>query len=205
MGFRNFLTESPYVGPSTQFSLNTDEGNRKSTDLLLKKTPAEIYEENDRYIFARYGSEDKGEIAWISKEKGEEEVQYYVEFKNLKIKGFHQSMTQTKVWRSFNLPISGLVEKVFFDVLFKKYGAITSDSAQTENGRDFWKRQMSIAHEKGYYIGLYDEDEWVIDWCSPESSFVKWSRSAYPEGWSSNDFNKEKYRFIISKHKIEST
>lgn len=200
MNFKKNLVESPFVGQSTQFSLDTDEGNHDTVDRIMSRNPVEVYEEDAKHIFARYGSDVKGEIVWI--DKIEQTIEYYVEFKNLRIKGIKDSLTQTKVWRSLDLPKSGFASTVFFDILFTKHDVIVSDSDQTTDGRDFWKRQLAIGHSNGYFVGLYDEDEWTIDWCSPDESFPHWRKESYPEGWSTTDRDKEKYRFIISKHKF---
>ncbi len=200
MSFLSFLNESPFVGQDTEFSLNTKKGNLEMAQEFLAKTPSEIYEDTDERIFARYGKPDKGNILFINKNK--KLILYFVEYKTLSIKGVKSALTQTKVWRSEDLPIHGTARKVFFDILFKINKAIISDSDQTKNGQSFWKKQMASGHEDGYWVGLYDEDEWTIDWCSPSEDFLNWKERAYEEGWSSSDTDKAKYRFIIAKNKF---
>lgn len=200
MQFKNFLQESPFIGQSTEFSLVSEKGNKETTDKFISKTPVEVYEEDDRHIFARYGSNEKGQIVWIDKLKLK--TRYFVDYKTLNVKGIKKSLTQTKVWRSEHLPRSGMAEHVFYNILFKEFDCITSDSDQTKEGMSFWKRQLTMGHVRGYYVGLYDEDEWTIDWCNPKDDFDDWRKSAYPEAWSSSDQDKQKYRFVISKNKF---
>lgn len=201
MNFRQFLNESPFVGGSTDFGLGTAKINKEHAEKYLKDKPTEIYEETDKFVFARFGSYNKGVIAYI--DKIDKMLLYIVEFEQILIKEIHKSMTQTKVWRSDFLTKKNMAESVF-NMLIDHTGTICSDMDQTIDGKRFWKRQMSVANENGYIIGLWESDlEDSIEWFdSDKEKFPAWAQRVYPTAWSDTDGFAHSYRFIISKNKF---
>lgn len=197
MSFADYLTESPFVIPQTDFDLGDSKINTQIASDFLNKPTSKIFDEKeDKFIYAQYGTLDKGHIVYIDIE--ENEVLYLVDFKKIKVNG-HMVVTQTKVWRSLQLPRSGLAEEVF-KYLLNSNGIICSDSEQTPRGKEFWKLRLSIARNDGYHIGLIEENmnEDIIEWFDvKKETFKKWI-DRNEDAWSNKDITTSRFRFVIS-------
>lgn len=86
---------------------------------------------------------------------------HYVEvddFENISRVPFRQCL----VWRDRKNPIMatvGFAKKVFWDRLFKKYGAVVSDVEQTEHGEGLWDNLTLEAFKKGYTVRVHNTED----------------------------------------------
>jgi len=133
----------------------------------------------------------------------DQRVEYYVQyeygsFRNIK------TITQIAIWaqHSFPLPnIDGLsaIKWVFFNYLMPRADAISADTLQTEDGKNFWLRRLRDAWDKGFftYLVLRDKDTIV------EIKTTKDLNQLMPFVWGHHS-RYEFRRAFISPHKIFS-
>ena len=162
MSFRKMLAKMPQLISPTDFGLKDAATNRSLATRLLKKK-VETIDETADWILFRAGDDRKGNIAMIS--KGTEKIVYLVHYERRVRKGMGTFVTQLKLWRDERSPwVVRITDRIFFDYLLKKYGAIMSDAQQTPDGRSFWIRRMSIAAAKGMKVGIADMNARKIRW-----------------------------------------
>lgn len=66
-----------------------------------------------------------------------------------------RSITQTKLWRNKNLPVSNTFSpNLFFGIILAQTGAVLSDLEHTPDGTEFWKRRLGEALVKNLNVGL---------------------------------------------------
>jgi hypothetical protein len=88
---------------------------------------------------------------------------------------------------------SGLCEKIYFEHILKNYDFIMSGDSQTKRGERFWEKIAIYATNKGKFLYIYDGNS------INELKDVKEMKNFYGE-----EFEKSKFRFIISNNKIET-
>lgn len=79
-------------------------------------------------------------------------------FKNISKTPFRQCL----VWRNkINRTGAtvGFAKKVFWDILFKKYNAVISDSQQSKEGEGLWDNLIQQAFEKGYIVKVHNTND----------------------------------------------
>lgn len=69
-------------------------------------------------------------------------------------------VTQTILWRTNDVVhrrvTSGVTEDIFRNYLLETYNIVASDNAQTQEGRDFWIRQLGYALQYDEFVYRYD-------------------------------------------------
>jgi len=143
---------SPQIAVSTDFTLNDAERNKEIHSKLWAKV-SEVIKEDERNLFYRVGDSYNGWYAGYDKRIGL--LYYLVRIKRLNKKLSGTTVTQTLVWRwPGNKLSTDITKNVIFDILLHRYPAIMSDSLQTKDGGQFWKRLLALASDKNYHIGL---------------------------------------------------
>lgn len=82
----------------------------------------------------------------------------FLGFKNISKTPFRQCL----VWRNkINRTGAtvGFAKKVFWDILFKKYNAVISDSQQSKEGEGLWDNLIQQAFEKGYIVKVHNTND----------------------------------------------
>lgn len=90
-------------------------------------------------------------------------------FKNISKTPFRQCL----VWRNKANRVAatvGFAKKVFWDILFKKYNAVISDSQQSKDGEGLWDNLIQQAFDKGYVVKVHNTNDKsfkeYLDWMS---------------------------------------
>lgn len=67
------------------------------------------------------------------------------------------SVTQTKLWRSKDLPVTNAFsQSLFFRLMLGLTGAMLSDKEHTPDGVEFWKRRAREAAARNLHVGVVD-------------------------------------------------
>nr|DAY41703.1 MAG TPA: hypothetical protein [Caudoviricetes sp.] len=101
---------------------------------------------------------------------------------------------QCLVWRNKSVvhaSTAGFAKKVFWDILFKKYKAVISDSQQSKDGEGLWVLLIQQAFEKGYIVKIHDTNNKSFKQYSNWEEFANDRDSHYGE-------SKFYQRYIIS-------
>lgn len=154
------MTESlsaPALVDPTTFGLDSPAKN-KTFLLDLKKKPSKMV--------GRLGLRNGEKIALLK--VGDAEGNIYAEYDGyvaLYIQ-FHryqypflpvESVTQTKLWRSKDLPVTNnFSQALFFRLMLGLTDAMLSDKEHTPDGIEFWKRRAGEAAAKGLNVALVD-------------------------------------------------
>lgn len=81
------------------------------------------------------------------------EVTYFMEYNVNSNKTLGSFLWQSLVWRSKKVEYNKtLPHEIFFDTLLPKYGVITTDGDQTDEGRRFWSYQVKFALDKNFFL-----------------------------------------------------
>lgn len=85
------------------------------------------------------------------------EVVYFVRHRRISYSGFKLGR-QVLLWRDkSNDPVTaGFAQKVFFDVLLPRYGALIADKEQTRNGAAFWGNAIIGAFARKLHVYCLD-------------------------------------------------
>jgi hypothetical protein len=126
----------------------------------LKETPSkkrDALEDTDAYTLYRTGTEE-GYLFAVAKDN--EDLVYMVRYKRNVISKKYigvASITQVALWANVAHPASiQLAKHVVFDILPTLSNSIISDSVQSDDGKKFWKRILSMADSKGLTYGLIE-------------------------------------------------
>lgn len=133
------------------YDLTEPEENRQAFKKIINsKRTSQIEKHNDHQYLYGYG--DK--IVLLNVTRGT--VDYYVKLEQGNFKLTGKYITQVEVWRSSNVPVHGVVEKVFFDHILKSHDTVLSDSLQTNDGRRLWVNLVGYAFEKNKFVYVVD-------------------------------------------------
>lgn len=111
-------------------------------------------------------------------------------FKNIAKTPFRQCL----VWRNktnTSAATVGFAKKVFWDILFKKYKAVISDSQQSKDGEGLWDNLIQQAFEKGYIVKIHNTNDGTF------KEYDSWENIANDKG---NHYGEPSFyqRYIIS-------
>ena len=203
------LTAMPQIIEPTDFGY-AKKSVRVDTLLKLRSEPHEKIATIDigggetRDLFQTGGKKSGYLWCFDTNPSGEEEVTYLVKYIPTTLHGgkgvrVPSTLTQVAVWnnRSYN-PIIGarsLPSIVFQDILLPRFGAMSSDSQQTQKGKEFWEQQIQSALKSSLHVYLNHGSEIkpILD--------VNSLRSVYDEAWGP-EAEKFKVRWIISNKPI---
>lgn len=101
----------------------------------------------------RFGDDGEGFLALVHNDK----IVYFVRHRRIRYGGFKLGR-QVLLWRDkTNDPVTGgFAQKVFFDILLPKYGALIADKEQTSNGAAFWSNALLGALARNLRIYCLD-------------------------------------------------
>ena len=100
---------------------------------------------------------------------------------------------QTTLWRDATDTTNQKIAGQVFWFLCDHYGAICSDALHTPKGRSFWVHKLEEAEQKGYQIGLLNQQTKDIDW-KQDVPLQKWLIER--EVWTTDGYH---LRIIIKK------
>ena len=191
--FRRFLVESPQLlSGSTDFGMGDKPFNRERAKEWLKKKVEDIEESDSRLLF-RTGDGVTGYYVLYNKET--KLVDYFIKYEHTKISGRGPFVTQVLLWRRMTATFVGassITKKVFFEILLPKYKRIASDQQQTEEGRDFWIRNMALASNAGHRIGILEKGKEIVYFDKSNSSYDDWIEELELDSWGEH----QKYRLV---------
>lgn len=199
MGFKKWLIESPQLlDGGTDFGMGDKSFNRSQTQKWLKKKVEDFGEDTFGILF-RTGDNQNGYYILYNKET--KLTDYFIKYEYKKISGAGPFITQVLLWRRLSATFKdgSITNHVFFDILLKKYNQIASDQQQTEDGKRFWIRMMSIAHRKGHKIGIAEQGK-IIYFDPKELSYDDWIEQNELDSWGEEE-SKRMIRFIIDQKK----
>lgn len=146
----------PWISDTgNDFGLENQIQNQKKLKIYLEQE-TEVLEEDENYKFFLAGNWDN--FGYLVKyDKKENLIVYLCKFEvSQGTQLFPHLVTQTEVWRALK-EMPGIAKRVFFDILYPKFGAILSDRIHTERGKEFWISCLKEADRKGLGIGFkYD-------------------------------------------------
>lgn len=193
------LFESPKLIASDTFGLTNVEYNRSLADELMNKV-TQVYEDTPEYKLFRSGDDKDGTICVVSKSTWQ--LTYYVLYSVHTIPVIGTSATQVLLWRADKgARPSNVTQRVFFDVILDKWKTITSDTAQTLEGKRFWLTQLDEAYKRGFDVGMVAVSEDAV------LRFDKNDGIPIPSDWADSqnawgdDKSFENFRFIITSEK----
>ena len=144
------LTSSKLI-PDLETSL-VEYVKEKLKEKLAKHSAKKIstYRGADVYSF---GDDENGYITLVS----DNQVVYFVRVRRIRHNGFRLGR-QVLLWRDpqAGLVTSGFAQRVFFNILLPRYGALIADKEQTRNGAAFWSNACDAALARGLNVYCLD-------------------------------------------------
>jgi hypothetical protein len=204
------LTDMPQITEPTDFgyakkSVRVDTLKKLRSESYDKIATVDVGGGETRDLY-QTGSKKSGYLwCFDTNPSGEEEVTYLVKYIPTTLHGgkgvrVPPTLTQVAVWnnRAYN-PILGtrsLPSVVFQDILLPRFGAMSSDSQQTQKGKEFWEQQIQSALKSpSLYVYLSKPHGLVRVATQIEL------RQLYDEAWGP-EAEKFKIRWIISNNPI---
>ena len=182
MRYSDLVSESPQRVPPTNFIFDKGDKNRAFAAKMLKKEVGNPLEDTPEYRLFQTGNARNGWLVMVNKQDGRTDFamrftagsrSWLPSFVSANVGWVDRAKTHT----------AGLVSRMFFDHLLKKFGTVVSDRKQTPSGEGFWRRQMSEAVTRGYRVGLSNMNTQAIAWFDPTAgvSLTDWidSQDAY--------------------------
>lgn len=186
------LLEMPELVDATDFRMINPEVNLKLAERLINAKKI-IIDENDDMVLFRTGDQ-KGNIAMY--DKLTKMIVYWVRFVAKKHSVIGKTVAQVALWRNIDdVKTKNITEYVFFDYLLSEWGAVISDSQQTEDGQRFWRRMMGVAVSKGHKVGMFDMLSKNVDWYDGSKPYPAWI-SSHLTAWG-KEHKHQGYRFVI--------
>lgn len=197
MKYRDYIVESPQLFDGTDFGMGDRTYNREQTSKWLKKKVEEFGEDKNSVLF-RTGDKQNG--SYVLYNKDTKLTDYFIRYEYKKVSGHGLFVTQVLLWRRKSASFNGrsVTDHVFFDILLPKYKRIASDQQQTEAGRDFWIRILSLANGKSHRIGILEKGKEVEYFDESKTSYMDWMDEKELTSWG-EDESKRMIRFIIEE------
>lgn len=200
MRIKEIVSESPQFVGTTDFNLDDTANNKAFAARCITKV-SEVIEKNNNYEISRTGDSYHG---WMFLYVyATQTVEYVVQYERENFKWLAPTVTQCLLWRATaSLYTKNLTQRMFFDYLLPRYGAIISDTQQTKDGYRFWGDRMSDAVSLGHFVGIADMRDHKVDWFDPSSaSFREWF-SIKPTLGKTERF--KEIRYVISETRVEA-
>lgn len=102
-----------------------------------------------------FGDGEKGSYIILPNAQGK--VEYFVKYKRISHNKFSLGR-QVLLVRDPNSSdlTNGFAQRIFFDVLLKKYGSLVADQQQTKKGQAFWGNAIESAWSRNLYVYMLD-------------------------------------------------
>lgn len=167
------LKESPERIPPVIFYAEDDDTNRELTAKLMRKV-SEVIEDHNEYSIVRTGDGYNGWYLLFDKKTKLSDYMIKYEHRNYKWLVDNGAVTQCILWRRFgSIFTQGITQKVFFDILLPRYGAIMSDIQQTDYGHNFWIDRLAQAISKNLSVGLANVMMHSVEWYEGDYTGIK--------------------------------
>lgn len=187
------LFEMPYlISGSTDFGLGDFTNNEKIAKFLISN-PYNLIEKYKNFILAYGGTLTDGIIFLYNIR--EKLIDYYVRYQSENRPVLGHTVTQIGLFRRDGGGFVGITNRVFFQYLLIKYDGIVSDKSQTQDGRRFWINRMGEAIEKGFKVGLRDNNKYIIYEETKYKTLVDFS--IQHDAWGNTIQHFDKVFFII--------
>jgi hypothetical protein len=201
MRFHEFdnLGESPERIPAQQFNLDNLVANQIFLKNKIDKIQ-EIIEDSADYRIFKTGDKNNG---WIILENySRQTADYVVQIKSKNWNWMPVTATQCILWRNPASPyVQNITTKIFFNYILQNYPVIMSDKLQTDNGQQFWLRQMANAINRNYEVGVANLNLRQINWYDPKNDgfFEDWikNQKTFADPKSFKDTSMQAIRYMI--------
>lgn len=193
------LGESPERIPAQQFNLDNLDANQAFLKSKINKIQ-EIIEDSTDYRIFRTGDKNNG---WIILENySRQTVDYVVQIKAKNWNWLPLTATQCILWRDPSSPyVQNITTKIFFNFILQNYPMIMSDKLQTDNGQQFWLRQMATATTRNYEVGVANLNLRQINWYVPatDGAFQDWIKNqrTFADPKNYKDTSMQAIRYLI--------
>lgn len=149
---------APHLVGEHDFGLNSPSHNSEMLK-KLKEKPAEVFAtvllgDGTKLYLLQTGDKTDGTI-WA---EYKDRLSLYIKFHTYHYSFLPvKSLTQTRLWRSKNLPVTNNFSiNLFFKHILNFTGAVLSDKEHTPDGMEFWKRRCRESLARNLNVALVD-------------------------------------------------
>jgi hypothetical protein len=138
-----------------------ESSNKENTALLLNSARLiQDYKESEEQgvNYSLYVADTKSGETYFLYDLEDQISVYVAEIeKNQFIKPLHSAVCQVSIWRDKGaVGVMNVAPYIFWNILYKRYGSIISDSIQSDDGKAFWLRRVDEAKHRGLVVAVVD-------------------------------------------------